>query len=312
MASGKPLRRVRRHMRRGALPSALIALVAFSFTLLGFGAAVYTATLPGLVAARSDGMSEGLLSSIIAGLTKEAPTSDADAAQQEDGAAAASEAPTAGAGGVSLGGISLEGIMGAAGSSDAQGEAGGQGQQGGSQDGGGSTGPSQPDTPSEPDSGSGSGDQGDIPDPTPEQVQEIYDTLLAKSQLIESYAAEVNACVSAFYEDCLNPSLDVRLARQRTCDALGSRLFSEYATLLNPPIYIQNTPYLEAWGNLVGMYRCLGDYSGTISEAWEINVSFEDPSAHVDEFMAPVYRDTVDGENKHLTEFRYWADRFEL
>lgn len=311
MASGKPLRRVRRHMRRGALPSALIALVAFSFTLLGFGAAVYTATLPGLVAARSDGMSEGLLSSIIAGLTKEAPTSDADVAQRED-AAAASEAPTAGAGGVSLGGISLEGIVGAAGSSDAQGDADGQGQQGGSQDGGGSTGPSQPDTPSEPDSGSGSGDQGDIPDPTPEQVQEIYDTLLAKSQLIESYAAEVNACASAFNEDCLNPSLDVRLARQRTCDALGSRLFSEYSTLLNPPIYIQNTPYLEAWGNLVGMYRCLGEYSGTISEAWEINVSFEDPSAHVDEFMAPVYRDKVDGENKHLTEFRYWADRFEL
>lgn len=311
MASGKPLRRVRRHMRRGALPSALIALVAFSFTLLGFGAAVYTATLPGLVAARSDGMSEGLLSSIIAGLTKGAPTSDADAAQQED-ATAASEAPTAGAGGVSLGGISLEGIVGAAGSSDAQGDAGGQGQQGGSQDGGGSTGSSQPDTPSEPDSGSGSGDQGDIPDPTPEQVQEIYDTLLAKSQLIESYAAKVNACASAFNEDCLNPSLDVRLARQRTCDALGSRLLSEYSTLLNPPIYIQNTPYLEAWGNLVGMYRCLGEYSGTISEAWEINVSFEDPSAHVDEFMAPVYRDTVDGENKHLTEFRYWADRFEL
>lgn len=311
MASGKPLRRVRRHMRRGALPSALIALVAFSFTLLGFGAAVYTATLPGLVAARSDGMSEGLLSSIIAGLTKGAPTSDADAAQRED-AAAASEAPTAGAGGVSLGGISLEGIVGAAGSSDAQGDAGGQGQQGGSQDGGGSTGPSQPDAPSGPDSGSGSGDQGDIPDPTPEQVQEIYDTLLAKSQLIESYAAEVNACASAFNEDCLNPSLDVRLARQRTCDALGSRLLSEYSTLLNPPIYIQNTPYLEAWGNLVGMYRCLGEYSGTISEAWEINVSFEDPSAHVDEFMAPVYRDTVDGENKHLTEFRYWADRFEL
>lgn len=311
MASGKPLRRVRRHMRRGALPSALIALVAFSFTLLGFGAAVYTATLPGLVAARSDGMSEGLLSSIIAGLTKGAPTSDADAAQRED-AAAASEAPIAGAGGVSLGGISLEGIVGAAGSSDAQGDAGGQGQQGGSQDGGGSTGPSQPDAPSEPDSGSGSGDQGDIPDPTPEQVQEIYDTLLAKSQLIESYAAEVNACASAFNEDCLNPSLDVRLARQRTCDALGSRLLSEYSTLLNLPIYIQNTPYLEARGNLAGMYRCLGEYSGTISEAWEINVSFEDPSAHVDEFMAPVYRDTVDGENKHLTEFRYWADRFEL
>lgn len=311
MASGKPLRRVRRHMRRGALPSALIALVAFSFTLLGFGAAVYTATLPGLVAARSDGMSEGLFSSIIAGLTKEAPTSDADVAQRED-AAAASEAPTARAGGVSLGGISLEGIVGAAGSSDAQGDADGQGQQGGSQDGGGSTGPSQPDAPSEPDFGSGSGDQGDIPDPTPEQVQEIYDTLLAKSQLIESYAAEVNACASAFNEDCLNPSLDVRLARQRTCDALGSRLLSEYSTLLNLSIHIQNTPYLEAWGNLVGMYRCLGDYSGTISEAWEINVSFEDPSAHVDEFMAPVYRDTVDGENKHLTEFRYWADRFEL
>ena len=312
MTSGKPLRRVRRHMRRGALPSALIALVAFSFTLLGFGAAVYTATLPGLVAARSDGMSEGLVLVHHSRADEGAPTSDADAAQREDGAAAASEAPTAGAGGVSLGGISLEGIVGAAGSSDAQGDAGGQGQQGGSQDGGGSTGPSQPNTPSEPDSGSGSGDQGDIPDPTPEQVQEIYDTLLAKSQLIESYAAAVNACVSAFNEDCLNPSLVVRLARQRTCDALRSRLLSEYSTLLNLPIYIQNTPYLEARGNLAGMYRCLGEDSGTISEARGITVSFADPSAHVDEFMAPVYRDTVDGENKHLTEFRYWADRFEL
>ena len=46
--------------RRGALPSSLMGLVAFSFTLLVFSVVAYTSSLPGLVMARARAGEEGL------------------------------------------------------------------------------------------------------------------------------------------------------------------------------------------------------------------------------------------------------------
>lgn len=40
-----------------------------------------------------------------------------------------------------------------------------------------------------------------------------------------------------------------------------------------------------------------------------MNLSFEGPSGHVDEFMQPIWNDEVNGENKHLAEFNeYYSE----
>lgn len=67
-----------------------------------------------------------------------------------------------------------------------------------------------------------------------------------------------------------------------------------------------------AAGKLIGMYRCLSGYLDTLSEAWTVNLSFEGPSGHVDEFMQPIWNDEVNGENKHLAEFNEYYSEFVL
>ena len=90
--------RAKRRIRRGALPSSLMGLVAFSFTLLAFSAIAYTSSLPALVMARSRVGEEGLFSAVARALvgheSADAPadSAEADASSQGGGGRTATEA----------------------------------------------------------------------------------------------------------------------------------------------------------------------------------------------------------------------------
>lgn len=73
----------RLRVRRGALPSSLMGLVAFSFTLLVFSAVVYTSSLPGLVMARARAGEEGLFPVIAQALLGEDGGLGADGKKDE-------------------------------------------------------------------------------------------------------------------------------------------------------------------------------------------------------------------------------------
>lgn len=314
-------------VRRGVLPSSLMGLVAFSLTLLVFSAVVYTSSLPGLVMARAHASDNGLFPVIAQALLGEDGGLGSDgqkdtAGNSASGAAASSSASSkSGAShrpGFSLGGAVLQGIGKPSGGSqganpDKPGEGGGPdtpgsgdtdvpgGDGGGGEGGGPGTG------------GEGEGGQGQEPGepgPSPEEEQKTYEFLLGKAQAVDGYVAEVNACVTSFNQDCL-AAISVRRDHKAACDALSARLFNEFATVLNTPV-ANESAYKKAQGDLIGMFRCLLEYLGTIQEAWELNVGFEDPAAHVDEFMFPVNRDTVNGQNVHLTEFYTYYNGFVL
>lgn len=322
---------MRRRFKRGALPSALMGLVAFSFTLVVFGAAVYTMVIPSLVAANQHGISDSLLFSVLEAIAggDGAATGweDAEPGGQSDGKGTddATVEPDAEASGseasrrpsISLNGMSLLGIA-----QTAAGEKPGSGQ----------TKPERPDDEqgSQQDPGAGSGgqqggsddvdDEGQSdepapnPEPDPVKEQAFYEFLVGKAQLIEGYLAEVNACVDAFNTDCTNASLDVRIAHQKQCEALEARLVNEYLEVRDRPLseIPEHTQYRDEQGSLTGMFRCLCGYVGTIRNAWTLNVAFEDPAAHVDEFMSAIYADESNGVNKYLAEFQQIANGFEL
>lgn len=220
-------RSVARRMRRGALPSSLIGLVTFSFTVLAFSSVAYTTSLPALVQAAQRADDDSLFYKALAGLAQaqgegsapnDAAQDGGNAALGDAGQAAISDASGAKPplGGVSLGGSMLQGVIsniagvtqpkpdepGSNGGSE-QGGANPDGPAGGGSDGNGSGGGS--DTGSggngggnggSGSGGSGSGGTGseNKPDlPTPEEEQAAYDFLLNKVRLLDSYVSRVNA-----------------------------------------------------------------------------------------------------------------------
>ena len=338
-----------RRMRRGALPSSLIGLVTFSFTVLAFSSVAYTTSLPALVQAAQRADDDSLFYKALAGLTQaqgegsasnDAAQGDGNQALGDAGQAATSDASGVKPplGGVSLGGSMLQGVIsniagvtqpkpdepGSDGGSEqgganpdgpAGGGSGGNGSGGGSDTGSGGSGGSGGGNGG----GSGSGGSGSDgtggeskPDlPTAEEEQAAYDFLLNKVRLLDSYVSRVNAATSAFNNDCLS-SAQVRGTRYGECEALWTDLYLEFDDVLNRTPIHNESQYRPAHGNLIAMYRLLRDYVSVLCEAWEVNVTLPDPASAVDAFMAPIRKYEKDGENIFLTEFRQRYESFVL
>lgn len=146
--------------------------------------------------------------------------------------------------------------------------------------------------------------QDDIPSSTPtaEEEQAFRQFLLNKASLIPDYASQAGACASSFQSDSVSADLSTRRAHQGSCTALKGQLLSEYIALRDYP-RSNSSQYCDEQGRLIGAYRCLTSYVACYAEAWDINVSFDDPSAHVDEFTGP-----AQGAPAHLEEFHSYYD----
>ncbi len=330
-----------RRMRRGALPSSLIGLVTFSFTVLAFSSVAYTTSLPALVQAAQRADDDSLFYKALAGLTQaqgegsasnDAAQGDGNAALGDAGQAASSDASGAKPplGGVSLGGSMLQGVIsniagvtqpkpdepGSNGGSE-QGGANPDGPAGGGSGGGSDTGSGGSGGGNGGGSGSGGSGSGGTgseskPDlPTPEEEQAAYDCLLNKVRLLDSYVSRVNAATSAFNNDCLG-SAQIRGTRYGECEALWTDLYLEFDDVVNHTPIHNESQYRPAHGNLIAMYRLLRDYVGVLCEAWEVNVTLPDPASGVDAFMAPIRKYEKNGENIFLAEFRQRYESFVL
>ena len=300
-----------RRFRRVAPPSALIGLAAFSCVLVFMSASLYAASLPALIMSTQRDVSDGFRAALLDILLQEpheeepadAPAASDATAAIADASGAQSTASDAARPQLVIGGVSLQAVRDHVEGSQAP-----------------SDGPA--DTVPDDSSGSaGSAGGGDAtlepePDPGPDPTvdQALYEYLSGRLQSMSGMLERVNACVGAFNEHCATASLETRLAYQRECDALWQELFGAYSEMLNNPLMgtVNDSSYGQEYGDIVGMYRCLYSYVGTIANAWTINVTFENPSEHVEEFMAPVQADMVNGENVYYTEFRGYYEGFVL
>lgn len=286
----------RRLRRRLALPSMLMGLVVFSFTLLGFGAAVYTAALPSLVAVAShdDGAFAQLSSAVGSVASPEGLEGAAEAiAGETEAVARTASLSLAGIGDIAAPALedATDDVIDDAPEADTPEE---------------TTPPDPaPDTPTTPPAEDEEPDE-PAPDPGPTEEQLAYrEQVVAMYNDLPGYVERVNACTQAFNDDCL-ADLSTRLAHQRTCEALDQELFGRWSDLNMMPS-IPNNPYSSAKGEVTAMYRLLATYLGCVYNAWTVNVQYEEPSGHVEEFMVPLA-----GAQEHLEEFRTRYEGFEL
>ena len=292
----------RRCKRRLALPSALMGLAAFSFTLVIFGAVVYTTALPSLIAVAEQG--NGILSAAL--LNFQGNVNQEDSGQQDDASMTPRSDSVHASGGhlssiLDMSSVISDETLGSDTADDAQdNEAIGPGA--GNESGSGSN----------PGQGDGDNEVPEAPEIDPELEREAYEFALSEFQAVEEYIPRVNAVVESFNADCLS-DLETRLTRQRECQALMQELINHWNASTNSVLLANSHYYNYARAKLAAMFRCLGAYVDDIDHAWTMNIQYaDDPEAHVDEFMAPIRDAMVDGENGNLTEFRSYYEAFEL
>ena len=144
----------------------------------------------------------------------------------------------------------------------------------------------------------------DIFSSTPSAAEEeaFRSFLSGKASSIPGYVSQASACASSFENDSVGASLSVRQSHRGTCVALTQQLFSEYVAVRD---YVRsnNSQYCDEQERLIGSYRCLMSYVGCYSDAWDINVSYDDPGSHVGEFSGP-----LSSSGGYLSEFHSYYD----
>lgn len=137
--------------------------------------------------------------------------------------------------------------------------------------------PATPDTPATPDE----------PETTNPEDEAFHATLLSKLNELDSYVAQVNSAVATFSANAGTASLADRSAYYEQCDALTWQVLSFEYSIVNT-----KAPSGSAWAqareNLIAASNRLYRYIAQFDGAWEQNIQYEDPSAHVDDWMGPV------------------------
>ena len=148
-------------------------------------------------------------------------------------------------------------------------------------------------------------------EPTEEQESRLYDHLVKYANRLPGYVSEVNACVTTFEQTCLSTDYNARVQGRSSCMSLFNTLLSEFVAVRDYP-RSNYSRYAKAHDDLINMYRCLFSYVDNYVDAWDANLAYEDPSGHVDDFMAPLYANMVNGKNQYLAEFEVSYQGFTL
>lgn len=138
--------------------------------------------------------------------------------------------------------------------------------------------------------------------PSESEEQAFRSFLVDKASAVPDYTSRMSACASAFSADAATADLSTRNAHRSDCAALREELFYDYIALRD---YVRSNDsrYCDEQERLIGAYRCLTSYVDCYCSAWDLNVGYEDPAAHVDEFMGP-----LQGVDGYVSEFHGYYD----
>lgn len=147
--------------------------------------------------------------------------------------------------------------------------------------------PSMPSTPSTPNEQPPAADDVFANAPSAAEEQEFRAFLAGWLSQLHGYLSQANGVAGTFDATCLSGDLSARRANSGSCNALCQQLLSGYVTVRDRP-RSNYSQYTGAQERLIGAYRCLYSYVACYSDAWSINVSFDDPSGHEGEFRSPL------------------------
>lgn len=302
-----------RRATRQALPPTLMGLVCFSFVLVGFGAAVYLAAVPSLVAQSAGVQAAGQAieeSGVVEALQEAAEGS----AQAVTGLFNPS---STGSGAATTSGISFSGVNAASPTSSqgADGEASSASSEepaaagdGGSSTGSGTDSGSSAGTPSAPAAGDDTADDGTSEYTGPSETEEAayHAGLVEAYNALPSYADSVNGVIATYNSTALTGTSDERYLAFQDCD----RVFNGIHSAGNAVSALQVPPSSKWHASAVEIKALYDDlYSATAKFrlAWVNNIFIEDQEtlvAYQSQWAAPVLDSLgADGQITYLADY---------
>lgn len=132
---------------------------------------------------------------------------------------------------------------------------------------------------------------------------ELYETLSGFYNRLATYDNQIASEAKDFNANFLSKSLSTRTSSSNSASKLRKDIEDDYLDLQSLTVP-SDSSYASCYSSLMTCYYdCLQRIS-VITEAWEISLSYSDPTGHEDEICEPLSRDKVGDSNKYYTEFK--------
>lgn len=132
---------------------------------------------------------------------------------------------------------------------------------------------------------------------------EIYSVLDSSYDGLSSLDSQISDIASTFNSYYMDSSYSTREAYAAEAEALQQEI-AEAAAVVDALEVPSTSDYYSTWQNISTLYYCLQQRIDVICEAWDVSLSYEDPSGHDEEILAPIVAARNEsGVNQYLAQY---------
>lgn len=132
---------------------------------------------------------------------------------------------------------------------------------------------------------------------------EIYAVLSSSYDGLSSLDSQVGDVASDFNSYYMDSSVSTREAYAAEAEALLQEI-AEEAAVVDELEVSSSSAYYETWQNISTLYYCLEQRVSVICDAWDVSLSYDDPSGHDEEILAPIVAARNEsGTNRYLAQY---------
>ncbi|MEG0070330.1 MAG: zinc ribbon domain-containing protein [Raoultibacter sp.] len=139
-----------------------------------------------------------------------------------------------------------------------------------------------------------------------EVLDGIYSEINIAYANVADYNSQIDEIVTDFNSLYLASSMPTRQEAANRCTKLMAKITTAQADLaraLAAAGCTKDSLYFSEAQQVDSLFTLLNGRVGTIGEAWKIDLTYENPSAHESEILAPIAKADEAGRSKYLSEF---------
>lgn len=131
----------------------------------------------------------------------------------------------------------------------------------------------------------------------------LYNDLVTYYNNLETYDSKISTAATNFNNNYLKKDISTRSSYANSANSLLNSISSDYNALLDLSVS-SSSEYYDCYNNLLTCYYDCKMRISVICDAWDISLTYSDPTGHEDTICQPLEQDRVDGNNTYYTEFK--------
>lgn len=163
---------------------------------------------------------------------------------------------------------------------------------------------SQPSEQTQSNSSNGSGSSSSTPKVTTSaRDKEIYNKLIVFYNKLDAYDSQISSAATTFNNNYLKKDLSTRSDCAGDAYDLFYNVSTEYSNLYNLDVPTASE-YYDSYNKLLTCYYDCEMRISIICDAWDISLTYTDPTGHEKEICKPLEDTRVNDNNKYYTEYK--------